>query len=60
MTDNIIKLDGHGQCECAGCREKIGWNRHWTSMCFEYKGKVYCSDCMAEIIEKENLQWPRN
>lgn len=58
--DEIIKLKGYGLCECAGCREKSGWNRKWVSMCYEYNGKIYCSDCMAEIIEKENLQWPKN
>lgn len=56
----IIKLEGYGQCECAGCREKSGWNRCWTAMCYKYKGKIYCRDCMKEIAEKENLQWPTN
>ena len=60
MSDEVIKLKGDGMCECVGCREKQGWNRCWTSMCYKYKGKVYCGDCMAEIIKKENLQWPRN
>lgn len=56
----LIKLKGDGLCECAGCREKSGWNRKWVSMCYEYNGKIYCSDCIAEIIKKENLQWPIN
>ncbi|MBR2052950.1 MAG: hypothetical protein IJ959_02210 [Clostridia bacterium] len=53
IEEKPIKLSGHGQCACAGCTQKIGFNRHWTSMCYSYKGSVYCSDCLQEILKEK-------
>ena len=57
-SNEIIKLEGNGQCQCQGCFEKKGWNRIWTSFCFKYKDKIYCSDCMKEIADKNGLKLP--
>ena len=48
----IEKLRGNGQCECYGCKQKKGWNRVWTSLCYRYKGKIYCSKCIEEILNE--------
>ena len=50
----VFKLHGDGQCSCAGCEEKKGFNRIWTEFCYEYKGKVYCVDCLKEVLLNEN------
>lgn len=49
----VYKLDGNGQCSCARCEATRGWNRYWTSMCYQYDGKIYCYDCMQKIIKGE-------
>ena len=49
----VFDLDGDGQCSCYGCEQKTGWNRIWTSFCYEYKGHIYCRKCLMELLEKE-------
>lgn len=48
----IEKLNGYGMCECFGCKSKTGWNRVWTSFCYRYKNKVYCGECMQELLNE--------
>ena len=49
----VNKLYGEGMCSCRGCEQKTGWNRIWTSWCYEYKGDIYCYRCIREILAKE-------
>lgn len=49
----VNKLDGDGMCSCRGCEQKNGWNRIWTSWCYEYKGDIYCYSCLKEVLAKE-------
>ena len=49
--DKVIKLQGNGQCSCKGCKNKKGFNRHWTSMCYEVNDEVYCSSCLKELFK---------
>lgn len=46
---NCYKLDGNGQCKCEECGHV-----HWTCFCYEYKGKVYCSQCINKLRGNEN------
>lgn len=52
-TYRPTKLEGNGQCSCYSCEEKEGFNRHWTSWCYRYKGHIYCNNCLTKIISKE-------
>ena len=52
-TYRPTKLNGHGQCSCYGCEQKIGFNRHWTVFCYRYKGHIYCGDCLKEVLAQE-------
>ena len=52
VTKGIIeKLNGYGQCSCYICSQRIGFNRHWTSMCYKYNSKIYCSKHISEVFE---------
>lgn len=54
------KLTGDGQCSCYGCEQKQGFNRHWTNSCYRYKGLIYCSECLKEVLDKEqNIELER-
>lgn len=48
-------LYGDGQCECARCKQLKGFNRHWTSMCYEIEGLdgCYCWECLAALLEED-------
>lgn len=48
----VNRLIGEGQCSCHGCEAKRGWNRHWTSFCYEWNGNVYCKECLGEELAK--------
>ena len=52
-TYRPTELSGDGQCSCYGCEQKIGFNRHWTTGCYQYKGHVYCSSCIEEVLKQE-------
>ena len=50
----VNKLHGDGFCTCAACREEKGWSWEWTDFCYEYKDKIYCSDCIRKVLANEN------
>ncbi len=52
-TFKVMKLHGEGQCSCYGCEQKTGWNRIWTDFCYEYKGHIYCFQCIEEVLKNE-------
>lgn len=52
-TFQVMKLHGNGLCSCDGCEQKRGWNRIWTDWCYEYKGHIYCYECLVEILKNE-------
>lgn len=55
ICKGLYQLDGNGQCECQGCKEKTGWNRCWTSSCYEYRGVIYCSRCLREELQGDMI-----
>lgn len=54
-TYRPTKLHGNGQCSCYRCEQKTGFNRHWTDWCSKYKGRIYCNNCLKEILKEEKI-----
>ena len=52
-TYRPTKLHGNGQCECYKCKQEGKQPIHWTNWCNEYKGHIYCNDCLKEILKEE-------
>ena len=52
-TYRPTKLHGNGQCECFKCKQEGMQARHWTDWCSEYKGHIYCDDCLKEVLKEE-------